>query len=95
MDIDPRLATAMRNRHIPLSVQTKHADPNDPDFARFMEGADWLQARWQPTVDRLHSQRSQILDLLATLPRRPAHGGSKSPEAAALTTIRLILEETP
>lgn len=91
MNLTPEAARAW----VPLSVRRKHADPKDPDFTRFMEGVNWLDDRWSPTLERLHREKATILALLANLPPQPTHGASKTPEAAALAAIRLILEETP
>ena len=89
------LTPAASRTWVPLSVRRKHADPVDPDFARFMEGVNWLDGRWRPTLERLHREKAAILDVLTSLPPQPTHGASKTPETAALAAIRMILEETP
>lgn len=77
---------------IPLSVRRFHSDDDDPDFKRFMEGADWLRDRWEPSLRDAQAQLAAIQALAEAAPKY-ARGKPKTPEAALLATILATFKE--
>ena len=77
---------------IPFSVRRFHSDATDPDFARFMEGADWQRDRWESHLREAQSQLAAIQALAEAAPKY-TRGKPKTPESALLAAILATFKE--
>lgn len=80
------------SRWIPFSVRRSHANDSDPNYERFMEGADWQRDRWEPCLRERNSQLAAIQALAEAAPKY-ARGKPKTPEAALLAAILSTFKE--